>query len=322
MRVYITGITGFVGSHLTDLLLSQVEIHGLVRWRSSKDNIQHCLNKVNLHLGDLLDPHSLRATLKQAQPDVIFHLAAESLVPYSFNAPVSTLSTNCIGTCNLLETICSMKDTGELTTDPIIHICGSGAIYGKVPGGEITENAPIRPTSPYAVSKACQDMLGLQYHVSRNLKTIRSRMFTHTGPRHAEVFVVPAFAKQIAEIEAGTRQPVIHVGDLSSTRNFMDARDAVKAYWYLVNKCEYGEVYNISGGETMSIKDMLDRLLSKTTRKGIEIREDPALLRSTDVATQIPNSDKFRKLTRWEPTIPFDVTLQDTLDYWRSKVGV
>ncbi len=321
MKTYITGITGFVGSHLVEFLLKQdIEIHGLVRWRSSKEHIQHCADVINLHLGDLLDPHSLRTTLKEAQPDIIFHLAAESLVPYTFSAPVSTLNTNCIGTCNLLETVSSMRDTGELTTDPVIHICSSGVIYGQVLTGEpITEDTPIRPTSPYAVSKACQDMLALQYHLSRKLKTVTSRMFTHTGPRHGEVFVVPAFAKQIAEIEAGTRPPIIRVGDLSSTRHFMDVRDAVRAYWDLVNKGEYGGVYNISGGETMSIRDMLGRLLSKTIHKGIEIQEDPTLLRPSDAAIQFPNSDKFCELTQWKPMIPFDVTLEDILNYWRTK---
>ena len=320
-KVLITGITGFVGSHLADYILanfSEVQILGLARWRSPKDNIKHVLDKITLEFGDLLDLPSLKTILSRQKPDVIFHLAAQSYVPFSFSSPVVTLNTNIIGTCNLLEAVRELKFASDY--DPIIHICSSSEVYGQVRENEvpIRENNPFRPASPYAVSKVAEDMLAFQYWLSWKVKTIRTRMFTHTGPRRGEVFATSTFAKQIASIEAGLAPPVVKVGNLDSVRTFLDARDAVKAYWMLVNKCPPGEVYNIGGVETMTVGDMLNRLLKLSKVKNITVEVDPSRLRPSDVTLQIPCIDKFVAATGWKPETKFDETLEDLLDYWRD----
>ncbi len=318
MKALITGITGFVGSHMAELLLDKgVEVHGTYRWRSPKDNIAHILDKIHLINCELLDAKSVNEAILSIKPDVIFHLAAQSYVPSSFNEPTATLQTNIIGTLNLLEAVRLSK------TDPIIHICSSSEVYGQVKEDEvpIKETNQFRPASPYAVSKVGEDMIGYQYFLSYGLKTIRTRMFTHTGPRRGEVFVTSAFAKQIAEIEMKKKKPILRVGNLESVRTFADVRDAVKAYWLLVNKCKPGEVYNIGGNRTMKIREMLDMLLSLSPLKDkIKVEVDPKLLRPSDVTLQIPCIDKFVNATGWKPEIPFEQTLKDLLDYWRQKV--
>lgn len=320
-KVLITGITGFVGSHLAEYILKnqkQIKILGLVRWRSPKINIHHILEKIELRYGDLTDPHSLRKVLSEDRPDVIFHLAAQSYVDFSFLSPTSTMESNVIGTTNLLETIKELKLSSKY--DPVIHICSSSEVYGQVKENEvpIKEDNPFRPASPYAVSKVGEDMVALQYFLSWGVKTIRTRMFTHEGPRRGEVFAPSNFSKQVAAIEVGKQKPIVKVGNLNSVRTFMDVRDAVHAYWLLVTRCIPGEVYNIGGVETMTIGDMLDKLISFSTKKKIKIEVDPKRLRPSDVTLQIPSVDKFINETGWRPKIKFDQTLKDMLDYWRD----
>ena len=320
-QVFITGITGFVGSHLADYILANspgISVSGLARWRSPTDNIRQILNKITLEYGDLFDYPSIRAILERQKPDIIFHLAAQSYVPYSFDAPVATLMTNVIGTCNLLEAVKELKSASGY--DPVIHICSSSEVYGQVREDEIPidEDTPLRPASPYAVSKVAEDRLAFQYWLSWKIKTITTRMFTHTGPRRGDVFALSNFAKQIAAIEAGVSRPVVKVGNLDSVRTFSDVRDAVKAYWLLVTKCRPGEVYNIGGIETMTIGEMLKRLIKLSTVKGIKIEVDPGRLRPSDVTLQIPSIDKFVRETGWQPEIKLEKTMKDTLDYWRA----
>lgn len=320
-KVLITGITGFVGSHLAEYIISnspKTKIVGLVRWRSPKGNIQHIQKKIILEYGDLKDLSSLSKIINNHKPNVIFHLAAQSYVDFSFLAPIKTLEDNIIGTCNLLEAVKKLKDTKNY--DPIIHICSSSEVYGQVKKDEIPikETNPFRPASPYAVSKVGEDMIALQYFLSWKIKTIRTRMFTHEGPRRGEVFAPSNFAKQVAAIEAKKQNPIINVGNLNSVRTFMDVRDAVKAYYLLVQKCKPGEVYNIGGVETMTIGDMLKKLINLSTVKDIKVRIDPKRLRPSDVTLQIPSVDKFKKETGWKPEVKFDKTLNDMLDYWRE----
>jgi GDP-mannose 4,6-dehydratase len=319
--VLITGITGFVGSHLADFILENypaTRVIGLVRWRAPKDNIRHILDRIILEPGDLQDLSSLTGVISAQKPDVIFHLAAQSYVPFSFSAPAATLNINVLGTCNLLEAIRELKSARDY--DPIIHVCSSSEVYGQVMESEvpIKEGNPFRPASPYAVSKVAEDMLAFQYWLSWRLKTIRTRMFTHTGPRRGEVFVVSTFARQIAAIEAGRQSPVVKVGNMDSVRTFLDVRDAVKAYWLLVEMCPPGEVYNIGGVETMTVGEMLNKLLALSRVKNIKVEVDPTRLRPSDVTMQIPCIDKFTAATGWKPEIKFDKTLEDTLNYWRE----
>lgn len=322
-KVFITGITGFVGSHLADYILAEhpeTEIIGLLRWRSPRENIAHIQDRLTLVHGDLQDLPSLQAALDRHRPAVIFHLAAQSYVDFSFVAPVTTLQSNVIGTTHLLEAVKRLKQQSGY--DPVVHACSSSEVYGQVRPDEvpIREDNPFRPASPYAVSKVGEDMIAFQYWLSWGIKTIRTRMFTHTGPRRGEVFVASNFAKQIALIEAGLQEPVIRVGNLDSVRTFADVRDVVKAYWLLVQKCTPGEVYNIGGTETMTIREMLKRLLAVSRVPDCRVEVDPDRLRPSDVTLQIPCIDKFKQETGWEPSYSFEQTLTDLLNYWRERV--
>ncbi len=319
MKVLITGITGFVGSHLAEHVLGLNEEHqlyGLCRWRSPRDSLAAILNKISLVESDLCDTGGLVRHLKEIKPDIVFHLAAQSYVLTSFNAPVQTMQSNAMGTLSFLEAIRLAE------VDPVIHICSSSEVYGQVTEDDvpIKETCPFRPASPYAVSKVAEDMIALQYWLSHGIKTIRTRMFTHTGPRRGDVFVMSFFAKQVAAAELEIAPPVIRVGNLKSVRTFCDVRDAVRAYWLLVNKCPPGEVYNIGGNRTMTIGESLELLLSFSKTK-VEIKVDPELLRPSDVTLQIPCIDKFRDQTGWEPEIPFEKTMEDTLSYWREELS-
>jgi GDPmannose 4,6-dehydratase/GDP-4-dehydro-6-deoxy-D-mannose reductase len=318
MRILITGITGMVGSHLAEYVLAHhpgTEVHGLVRWRSPLANIAAVQPRVRLHEGELRDLHSLVRVLETVRPDWIFHLAAQSYVSASFLAPADTLHTNVIGTTNLLDAV---RLTG---LDPRIHICSSSEVYGQVREDElpIREGNELRPASPYAVSKVGEDMVAQQYFLSYGLKTIRTRMFTHTGPRRGDVFAESAFAKQIAEVEAGVKRNPIQVGNLSSVRTFADVRDAVRSYWLLLERCAPGEVYNIGGERTMTVGEMLDLLIGMA-RCRITYEVDPALVRPSDVTLQIPDTSKFRAATGWAPRVPLETTLRDLLDHHRARL--
>lgn len=319
MRALITGITGFAGSHLADYLLaeqSDVEIFGTYRWRSRMENIDHLEGKINLLECDLRDAAAVHGVLAEVRPDFIFHLAAQSYVPASWRAPSDTLTTNLIGQTNIFEAV------RMLELDPVIQIAGSSEEYGLVLPDEvpIKETNPLRPLSPYAVSKVGQDLLAYQYFRSYGLKTIRTRGFNHTGPRRGEVFVTSNFAKQIASIEAGLREPVIRVGNLDAQRDFTDVRDMVRAYWLAVTKAKHGEVYNLASGKAVTIRELLDQLLALSETK-VEVQVDPERLRPSDVEILLGDFSKFKADTGWEPSIPLEQTLRDTLDFWRQKLS-
>lgn len=317
MRVLITGLTGFVGSHLADHLVARgdVEVYGTYRWRSRMDNVEHLRGRVQLVECDLRDPVAVRHALAAVRPDRVFHLAAQSYVPTSWLAPGETLIGNVTGQLNLFEA------ARELGLPVRIQIAGSSEEYGRVLPDEVPvrEDNPLRPLSPYAVSKVAQDLLAYQYWMSYGLHTVRTRGFNHTGPRRGEVFVTSNFARQVAEIEKGRRPPVVQVGNLDSIRDFTDVRDMVRAYWLALEHGEPGEVYNICSGRGYTIRNVLDTLL-ELAHVRVEIREDPARLRPSDVTVLLGDCARLRRLTGWEPTIPFEVTLKDILAYWRERV--
>jgi GDP-4-dehydro-6-deoxy-D-mannose reductase len=318
MKVFITGITGFAGSHLAEYILAHkpgVKVSGLIRWRSRMDNIQGIRGRVDLHEGDLKDYISLKKCLKDVQPDYIFHLAAQSFVPTSWRLPAETFSINTVGQIHLFEAVL------DLGLAPKIQVAGSSEEYGRVNPDEIPmkETNPLRPLSPYAVSKVGQDLLGYQYFQSYGLHVVRTRGFNHTGPRRGEVFVTSNFARQIAEIEKKKRPAVLHVGNLEAQRDFTDVRDMVRAYWLSLEKGQAGDVYNIGTGKAYAMKDMLDMLLSLAKVK-VQVEVDPARLRPSDVPILMPDVSKFRALTGWAPEIPFTRTLSDLLDFWRDRV--
>jgi len=318
MRVLITGITGFAGSHLADYILenhSGVKVYGIVRWRSRMENILHLKDKIELHEADLKDVVSLKKCLADIKPDRIFHLAAQSFVPTSWRCPTETFTINAVGQINLFEVILSLK------LSPKIHVAGSSEEYGLALPEEMPmkETNPLRPISPYAVSKVAQDLLAYQYFKSYGLRTVRTRGFNHTGPRRGDVFICSTFAKQIAEIEKKKRKPVISVGNLEAKRDFTDVRDTVRAYWLCLEKGKEGEVYNIGRGEAYSMQEILEMLLSLASLN-IKIEVDPTRLRPSDVPILVSDCTKFTQLTGWEPKVPFRQSLQDLLDFWRERV--
>ncbi|MCM1565410.1 MAG: GDP-mannose 4,6-dehydratase [Dehalobacter sp.] len=326
-KVFITGLTGMVGSHLADYLLAHTnwEIHGIIRWRSPLDNISHLLpiieqkNRIFLHYGDLNDEGSLIHILRDVQPDYIFHLAAQSYPKTSFDSPLDTLNTNILGTCRLLETV------RILQLHPVIHICASSEVFGRVPKEKlpIDEECTFHPASPYAISKVGTDLLGRYYAESYGLTVMTTRMFTHTGPRRGDVFVESTFAKQIAMAEAKLIPPVIRTGNLDSLRTWADVRDAVRAYFLLVTvNPQKGEYYNIGGNFTCTVSEMLDTLISMSTLKNeLTVRMDESRLRPIDADLQVPDVSKFTEHTGWKPEIPFSTTMKDLLDYWRGRIA-
>ena len=315
-RVLITGISGFVGSHLAEYaLMKGAEVYGTIRWRSKLDNIEHFKDKLHLIEGDIRDSYSMAKAIEESEPEYVFSLAAQSFVPTSWRAPSETVSTNVVGTLNVLEACRNSK------LDPRILVCGSSEEYGKVLEAEIPikETNPLRPLSPYGVSKVATDMLGYQYHQSYGMKIVRTRSFNSTGPRRGDPFVCSNFAKQIAEIEEGSRKPVIRVGNLDAKRDFTDVRDIVDGYWKALEYCDYGEVYNICSETAWRIGDVLDMLLNMSDIK-IKIESDPARMRPSDVQVLRCNCAKFRGKTGWYNWIPFEKTLFDLLEYWRMRV--
>jgi GDPmannose 4,6-dehydratase len=312
---------------LADFLLSETDwdIYGMCRWRSPLDNVLHLLDRANRSdrlkflSADLRDYISLLNVVEEVRPDYVFHLAAQSYPSTSFTSPLDTLDTNILGTARLLEVL--RRCSG---IDPVIHVCASSEVYGRVPREKlpINEECSFHPASPYAISKVGTDLLGRYHTEAYGQKVITTRMFTHTGPRRGDVFAESTFAKQIAMIEAGQIPPVLKVGNLDSLRTWADVRDAVRAYYLLVTVNPIaGQSYNIGGTYSCTIRQMLDYLLSLSSRKDIRVEVDPQRLRPIDADLQVPDTSKFHRHTGWEPEISFEKTMTDLLEYWRSRVS-
>ena len=325
-RALITGITGMVGSHLAEYLVAHTDWHvvGLVRWRSPLDNIVALIDRINradrveLVYGDLRDTLSIRDAVRAARPDYVFHLAAQSFPRTSFDAPLDTLDTNIQGTVRVLDAI------REVNPEAVVHVCSSSEVFGRVPADKlpIDEECAFHPASPYAISKAGTDLLGRFYAEAYGLCTQTTRMFTHTGPRRGDVFAESSFAKQIAMIERGLTDPVVHVGNLASLRTVADVRDAVRAYHLLVTVDPVpGAYYNIGGTHSCTVGEILDALIGLSPRATeIRIEVDPRRLRPIDADLQVPDVDKFVTHTGWKPEITFEQTMQDLLDHWRAAL--
>lgn len=314
-RVLITGATGFVGSHLVDYLhhIPEVEVWGTRRRRSDISNLQVPIILLDC---ELTDPVHVSRAIDQAEPDLVFHLAAQSFVPESFAAPQHTLAVNVLGSLNLLSSIHKHRP------DCRVLMAGSSEEYGLVYPTDcpIKEYQPLRPMSPYGVSKVAMELLSQQFAVAYGLHIVTTRAFNHTGPRRGEQFVTSNFAKQVADIEAGIREPVIRVGNLAAKRDWTDVRDMVRAYWLAIHKCSPAEPYNIASGKTHRVKDIL-HILKKEAAIDFSIETDPTRLRPSDVPLLQGSAEKFWKATAWKPNIPFSRTMRDLLDYWRERVA-
>jgi GDP-mannose 4,6-dehydratase len=325
-RAFITGITGMVGSHLADYLIAETDwdIVGLCRWRSPLDNLQALVPRINandrveLVYGDLRDTVSINKAVAAADPDYVFHLAAQSFPKTSFDAPLDTLDTNIQGTTRVLEALRTTRP------DAVVHVCASSEVFGRVSKDQlpINEDCAFHPASPYAISKVGTDLIGRFYAEAYGMTVMTTRMFTHTGPRRGDVFAESTFAKQIAMIEHGLIPPVVKVGNLKSLRTVADVRDAVRAYHLLVTHNPVaGESYNIGGTYSCLVGDILDALLALSPRRDdIVIEVDPARQRPIDADLQVPDTTKFRTHTGWRPEIDFEQTMSDLLQYWRQQI--
>ncbi len=315
MQALITGAGGFVGGHLCEYLLEHTDwdLTGTVFGQPVRTGAS--TPRLELRPMDLRARVDVQALVEDAQPDYVFHLAAQSFVPASHSDPWDTLENNVKSQLNLLEALRgSTRETRFL-------VVGSNEEYGAPRPEELpqTERSPLRPNNPYAVSKIAQDFLGLQYHLAYEISVVRVRPFNHTGPGQSSRFVVPAFASQIARIEAGLQDPVMRVGNLSTSRDFTDVRDVVRAYHLAVTEGEAGEVYNLASGQARSIQSVLDALLSYSEVE-IQVERDPDRYRPVDVPVVYGSAEKFYDRTGWKPQIRFEETLRDTLAYWRDQV--
>jgi len=315
LRALITGVGGFAGSHLADYLLNQTDwqVSGCVLpgWDCSRlDRRVACIEL------DLRDRQATRAMLEQTVPDVIFHLAGQAFPPISWVDPWDTLENNIRAQVNLLDGLV------KLNARPRVLVVGSGDEYGLVRPEDLplNENSPLRTNSPYAVSKVAQDHLGLAYFISHQIPIVRVRPFNHIGPRQSENFVVPAFARQIAAIEAGRQEPIVRVGNLTARRDFTDVRDVVRAYYLAVTQGLPGEVYNIGSGRAHTIQAILDILISYS-RVSVRVEQDPTRMRPSDTPEIRCDASKLRAATGWEPTIPLEQSLRDVLDDWRARIA-
>ena len=316
MRALITGVTGFAGSHLAEYLLAHTDLEVWGTDISSNDrNIAHIRDDLELVVGDMSDPDVASDILSQTQPDYIFHLAAQAFVPLSWSDPWQTIANNIRLQLNILK---SLVDTGSR---PRVLVVGSADEYGVIAADElpVTEATPLRPYSPYAVSKIAQDMLGYQYFASHGLPIVRVRPFNHIGARQSPAFVTSDFAKQIAEIEQGQREAELRVGNLEARRDFTDVRDMVRAYYLALQHGEDGEVYNLGAERAESIEEVLNMLLEMSEVE-IEVVQEPSRLRPTDVPVVVSDCSKFRERTGWSATVSLRDSLESVLKYWRERV--
>jgi GDP-4-dehydro-6-deoxy-D-mannose reductase len=316
MRVAITGASGFVGGHLVDFLRREVPeaaLSGIVRPHGGA--VAPSVSGLRLVEADLADPAGVSAALAELRPDAIVHLAGQSSPQQSWLDPGGTLRSNVLGIVHLV------LGAQGLGLRPALLVVGSAEEYGSAAGPRpLTESTPLRPSSPYAVSKVAQGLLAVECGGPAGLRVVRTRTFHHTGPGRGEAFAESSFARQIAEIEAGLRPPVIHVGNLEAVRDFTDVRDVVRAYWGLLGQGQGGQVVNVCSGHGRRIRELLDILLG-LARVEVEIRVDPLRLRPADVPVLVGDCTLLRTLTGWKPEIPIETTLADLLEDWRARVG-
>ncbi len=324
MKYLITGITGFAGPHLANLLIHEGhDVHGLVRSSNGReDDVRDVIpDKIfqNIHFvyGDFADYHRMEELFKGEKFDGVFHLGAQSHPPTSFADPRGTFQTNANGTIYIAEAIRLHQPTCKLM------FCSTSEVYGapEEAKGPIDEQFPIAPVNPYGVSKAAADLYVRERARSVPLHFFTTRAFSHTGPRRGRRFSISSDAYQIVRIKKGLQKPVINVGTLSSRRVVMDVRDCVEAYYLLMQKAEAGEAYNVGGDVVYSMGDLLDMMLDIGGLTGkVERFVDPKLVRPIDIPVQVCNSEKLRKLTGWKPKIAMKKTLTDLLEYWDKKI--
>ena len=314
MKVLVTGISGFAGSYLAELALDQgVELHGTVLTRLAVPPLAPFSGRVTLHQVNLTDPEATRSLLARVGPDWIFHLAGWSAVGEAWEHRAEALRVNVQTTFSLLEGLRVLKLRCR------VLLVSSGTVYGAVPETRqpISEESPLRPLTPYALSKACLELYGAQYVRGEGLDIVTVRAFNHFGPRQGPGFVSADLAREIVLIESG-RAEALQVGNLESRRDFTDVRDMVRAYWLALAHGERGEVYNIASGKAVSVRELADRLCA-LARRPIRVLPDLGRWRQNDLPILVGDPTKFRALTGWTPEISLERTLADVLDDWRRR---
>jgi GDP-4-dehydro-6-deoxy-D-mannose reductase len=318
MRVLITGVTGFVGPYLANELAAEpeFELFGMALDAAAAESAGTLPATLETFTGDITDDGSIRAVLEAARPDVVFHLAGASSGAAAWRRPIACYEVNALGTLRLLE---GVRQLGLRTTTVV---ASSGEVYGSADdeAHPLTEDSPLRPLSPYAASKASQDLVAAQYPRAYGMRVIRLRLFNHTGPRHPEMFVASSFARQIARIERGLQEPVLEVGNLDARRDFVDVRDVARAYRLAAQRELSGDVFNVCSGHAVSVRHILD-LLVGLARREVTVRPDPERMRPADIPLLIGDPRRFREATGWVPAIPIEQTLADLLDWWRREPG-
>jgi GDP-4-dehydro-6-deoxy-D-mannose reductase len=321
MRAFVTGIAGFAGSHLAELLLGRgVEVHGLVLDGGDCENLEGCsagaaAGRLHLHHGNVQDGNLLRDLVKGIRPEQVYHLAALSSVRRSQEDPGETFRVNVLGTWNVLEAV---RHGGNR---PRVLLVSSAEAYGESAQQPrpLREEDPLLPMTPYGASKAAGELLAGRYGGKNGLDIVRVRPFPHTGPRHAANFVFSDFAKQLAEIEAGVREPVIRTGNLDVRRDITDVRDMVRAYWLAVERGEGGMVYNVCSEAVYSLREVVERLRAQAPM-AVPVVTEPGRLRHHDVQILWGSNQRFRERTGWTPEIPLERTLADLVAYWRARL--
>lgn len=318
IKILITGITGFAGSHLAEILVQEnkYDVVGIHASDRHLENLKAVKEKIHLEKVNLLDGDETARVIEKTKPEIIFHLAAAATVTNSFEKAADFITNNSTSQINLFEAVRKNNLFGTK-----IIVISSANIYGLVSlkNIPINENVPFTPDNPYSVSKITQDYLGLCYFLAYKLPIVRLRPFNHIGPRLSADLSISRFAKQIAEIEKGLKEPVMRVGNLEAKRDFTDVRDMVRAYILASEKCISGEAYNIGTGVSRTIGEVLDQLISLSNLK-IEIKSEESLFRPSDIPELRADASKFKQATLWEPEVPFKKTLEDLLAYWRDIV--
>ena len=312
-RVLISGINGFAGSHLAELLVAEGhDVHGTVRIRSDLHRIEDIKDKLTLHYVELTDYLSVEGVILKVRPDEIYHLAAQSTVRQSWDMPMENYMINTLGTIHIFESC------RKLENKPAVLNVSTSEVYGMVEGPTNEDTMP-NPNTHYGISKLSQDLIGRLYHKAYGLPVVTSRSFNVTGPKRSAIFADSDFAKQIAEMEIGKREPVIKHGNLTSERDFVDVQDVVRAYVMMLRSGRYGEIFCVGSGQPRSIQFMLDTLLKLSTRKDIKDEIDPDRMRPVDTKTMQCDNTKIKSLG-WEQTISIEKSVEDTLNYWREMV--
>lgn len=319
MRWLITGADGFVAAHLIPHVLASdpdSEVWGMVWGKAPRSSWPQPHPRLHVIAAEITDASEVDTIVKETSPDAVLHLASASSVAASWQQPAATYEVNVIGQLHLLEAV------RRMARPPTVVIASSAEIYGRIghKGAAISEGAPLSPASPYAVTKAAQDLQAAQYFISHGLRTVRLRLFNHTGPGRPPHFVVSSFAKQIAEINCGRREPVMRVGNLDVSRDFTDVRDVVQAWRLAALVGVPGEAYNICSGRATSIRTILEDLLQHTSQS-VDVQIDPDLLREGEIEVLFGDPSRFTALTAWQPEIPLAQTLADLVDWWQAQLA-